>query len=171
MIEYEYKDKNVNYYYNENAFYQLAEIAAKNECKSTNTIQYEIIKNKKYNEYRMSNMCANIMEKMEYETDWKLNKGLDINRNRTIRVMKYIPFEIYPNLIEWLKNIELSDIYYHELSLNLLIQEMNIPKEVYEKHKSNYIYEALWILSEYVKNNCIDKDIYINQAKRTYYKQ
>ena len=114
MIEYEYKDKNVNYYYNENAFYQLAEIAAKDECNSTNTIQYEIIKNKKYNEYRMSNMCANIMEKMEYETDWKLNKGLDINRNRTIRVMKYIPFEIYPNLIEWFKNIELSDIYYHE---------------------------------------------------------
>lgn len=111
-------------------------------------------------------MCANIIEKMEYETDWKLDKGLDINRDRTIRVMKYIPFEIYPNLIEWFKNIELSDIYYHELSLNLLIQEMNIPKEVYEKYKSNYIYEALWILSEYVKNNCIDKDIYINQTKK-----
>lgn len=29
MVEYEYKDKNVNYYYNENAFYQLANSSKK----------------------------------------------------------------------------------------------------------------------------------------------
>lgn len=158
FTKYEFKNnENKDYWYDEEA---IAKVIL---C---NGITEESIK--EYNEACIINMEANVMNKMENDTlEWKLRKG---DNHRYINPwFKYIPKEVYPNIVEWINNEPISKIKYKELSIKELFDRMRLPDNIKEKYYSVYYFKALRLLARYVEGGCIDKESYLFSASISYY--
>lgn len=100
-------------------------------------------------EYYHNKMATKISEYYQ-------NNGFDSHYSKVKgeHMVKNIPKELFPNIIEWIEDKPLSDIKYCGLSVNDIINNY----EYYYDKKLCFPY-ALRIMKTYIEDGCEDKEI------------
>lgn len=92
--------------------------------------------------------------------------------------IEHFPLELYPNIVEWINDEDISYIDYHGLSMRSLLDYVNFPEEdkwpfeksLYRPNKARCFVEAMILMSKYVENGCEDPLAYQIQAGFIYRK-
>lgn len=157
FVKYNFTDIDKHYWYDEEVIAQLCHLYG-----STNSFMEDFTKD------CIMHMQSNVIIKMENDVfEWKMNKGN--NNNLINKWFKYIPKEIYPNIIEWINDENISNIVYNNLSIKELIDEMRLPDDIKTKYYSIYFFKALKLMAQYIQNDYNDKEKYLFLASISYY--
>ena len=109
-------------------------------------------------------MSRNIIIKL---TDiFNLSKeDINVLQSTTLDFIKYIPFELYPNIVEWINDDVISFIPYNGISLSEIISYFG-PMESYSNKDIVYIkYKCIKLLSRIIKEDIHDKQIIKHYAE------
>lgn len=181
MIFRKFTFKEKDYVYDEESYYSICKSfdSQTDEYKSLpNELREEYIKNKTL-EVCMASMTGNIFTKLEKESE--NTKYLFDDRfgwASAELAIEHFPLELYPNIVEWINDEDISYIDYHGLSMRSLLDYVNFPEEdkwpfeksLYRPNKAKCFVEAMILMSKYVENGCEDPLAYQIQAGFIYRK-
>lgn len=92
--------------------------------------------------------------------------------------IEHFPLELYPNIVEWINDEDITYIDYHGLSMRSLLDYVNFPEEdkwpfeksLYRPNKARCFVETMILMSKYAENGCEDPLAYQIQAGFIYRK-
>lgn len=173
--------KNPSYKYNEKFLYAVANHFDRQteEYKNLSDFEKEQYINGKALELYKISMINIIYSKVLEEsknTHYLMDKRYLMSSVKI--AIEHFPLELYPNIVEWVNDEEISYIDYHGLSMRELLGYVDFPEEdkwpfeksLYKPNKARCFVEAMILISEYVENGCEEPMDYLIQAGFIYRK-
>lgn len=181
MIFRKFTFKEKDYVYDEESYYSICKAfdSQAEEYKSLPSELKEKYLEDKALEVCKASMTGNVFTKLKKESE-NTKYLFDARYSWTSAeiAMENFPLELYPNIVEWVNDEEISYIDYHGLSMKELLGYVNFPEEdkwlfeksLYKPNKARCFVEAMILMSEYVENGCEEPIAYLIQAGFTYRK-
>lgn len=152
------------YLYDEELAYKIAcyKVDEKRNYKNTEERNELILKS--FELERQIMMSRNIIIKL---TDILNISKEDINvlQSTILDFVKYIPFELYPNIVEWINDDTISFIPYNGVSLSEIINYFGSMDSYSNKDIVFIKYKCIRLLSKIIKENIHDKQIIKHYAE------
>lgn len=157
FVKYEFKEE--NYFYNEEKIYNR--VLSENTNKETLLEEYDV--------ERKRVMAANVLRKL-LNAKIGFEYDLDVYTEIILNLVNSLPFEIYPNIVEWINEEELTDIKVKDISLKEMVEYTDLETCESKKQYHYFFYKLLRIISKYYIGEYSNKDCVLNSAlNHTYY--
>lgn len=125
------------YFYDEECFDSLVRAfdLTTDEYKQMSEAEQKAFYKEKFEEMCKASIGAVIAKKLESLNAHFINpmRGMDMD---IVRTFETLPLELYPNIVEWANDEEISEIDWNGLSIKKMIDKMDFPP--FEAFKSRY---------------------------------
>ena len=177
-----YTFKNPDFFYNEESCNSLvvAFDLQTDEYKKMTPEEQKAFYEKRFYEECQLELLSIMMKKLKsvnaYHPDAYPNRDTLL-----LRVCESLPYEVYPNIMEWVNDEDISVIDYNGLTIKGMLDNMNFPsyedykraipditKEKYEEQKARCYLMIFSYMADYAKYNMENPFIFMCEAKNTF---